>query len=39
MVLSVDREGSFNRDKGIKMNLFVDLVLTQKLGLNTTFGA
>lgn len=37
--LVVDREGSFNSDKVIKMNLSVDLVLTQKLDLNTTFGA
>lgn len=32
--LIVDREGSFNTDKGIKMNLSVDLVLTQKFDLN-----
>lgn len=36
--LVVDREGSFNTEKGIKMNLPVYLVLTQKLDLNTTFG-
>lgn len=32
--LIVDREGSFNTDKGIKMNISVDLVLTQKFDLN-----
>lgn len=37
--LVVDREDSFNTDKGIIMNLSVDLFLTQKLDLNTTFGA
>lgn len=36
--LTVEREGSFNVDKGIQVNLSIYLVLIQKLDLNTAFG-
>lgn len=37
--LIADWESSFNIDKSIEINFSLDLVLTQELDLNKTFGA